>query len=301
MGDEDKTREQLLSELAGLRQRVAELEKLETERKRMEEALRESEQKYRTFVESSHEVVFGKDRNGCYHTLNLNAAIGLGGTCIEDVEGKTDYDLLPKEQADALRKTDKRIMESGKPIEVEEVVRNAQGENRIYLSYKWPTYDDKGRIAGISCFATDITERKRVEEALRESEEKLRRMFESVNDGITVTDLNGVITDVNERTLELGRFGSRSDVIGKSAIESIVPCDQERALRDMQELAQRGVVGTKEYTLVRADGSEYPAEISANVLKDATGNVIGFVSIIRDVTDLPPIVIPLVESLSLLK
>jgi len=137
-----------------------------SEHKRAEEALRESEKKYRTIIESSHEVIFGKDRDGHYHTLNLHAAIGLGGTCIKDIEGKTDYELLPKEQADALRKVDEQIMKSGRDIEVEEVVRNAQGKNRIYLSHKWPLYDNKGRINGISCFAMDITERKRVEERL---------------------------------------------------------------------------------------------------------------------------------------
>jgi len=176
--DEDKTKEQLMSELALLRQRVAELEASEAERKQAEEALRKSERKYHNFIASSHEVVFSKDRDGHYHTLNLEAAIGLGGTCIEDIEDKTDYDLLPKEQADALRKVDKQLMESGKGIEAEEVVRNAQGEDRIYLSHKWPIYDDEGRISGISCLAIDITERKQAEEALRKSEDIFERFME---------------------------------------------------------------------------------------------------------------------------
>jgi len=145
-----------------------------TERKKAEETLRISEEKYRTLIESSHEVILCKDWNGHYHTLNLNAAIGLGGTCIEDIEGKTDYDLLPKEQADALRKIDKETMRSGKDVEVEEVVRNAQGEDRIYLSHKWPIYDRQGRVNGTTCFAMDITERKKAEEALRAANQQLR-------------------------------------------------------------------------------------------------------------------------------
>jgi len=111
------------------------------QRHKREKALREKEGGYRNLIESSHELIFCKDLDGHYHTLNLNAAISLGGTCIEDVGGKTDYELLPQEQADALRKIDKQIMDSGKALEVEEIVRNAQGEDMIYLSHKWPTYD----------------------------------------------------------------------------------------------------------------------------------------------------------------
>jgi PAS domain S-box-containing protein len=146
------------------------------QRHKLEKALREKERGYRNLIESSHELIFCKDLDGHYHTLNLNAAIGLGGTCIEDVEGKTDYELLPKEQADALRKMDKQIMDSGKAIVVEEVVRNAQGEDRIYLSHKWPTCDDEGRITGIACFAMNSTEHMHVEvvkATLKQTEQEL--------------------------------------------------------------------------------------------------------------------------------
>ena len=137
-----------------------------TERKRAEEKLRQNERKYREIIESSHEVIFSKNRDGHYHTLNLRAAIGLGCKSIEDVVGKTDYELLPEKQADALLKADKEVMAKGKHVEVEEVVRDIHGENKTYLSHKWPTYNKQGGIDGISCFAMDITERKRAEEKI---------------------------------------------------------------------------------------------------------------------------------------
>jgi PAS domain S-box-containing protein len=196
-----------------------------TERRKAEEALRANERKLHTLIESSHEVILSKDRDGRYQTLNLKAAIGLGGKCIKDVEGKTDYDLLPKEQADALRKIDKQVMQSGKNIEVEEVVCDAQGENRIYLSRKWPTYDDKGGITGIGCFAMDITERKKAEDKLRESEERFRNLMEHIP-GISIQgyDIDGIVFYWNKASEKI--YGYTADeAMGKNLGDLIMPPD----------------------------------------------------------------------------
>ncbi len=132
---------------------------------------------------------------------------------------------------------------------------------------------------------SQLVERKKAEEALRESEEKLQRIFECISDGITVTNLNGVIIDLNEKALQLNGAKSKSDLIGKSSFETIAPQDQVKALERMKGLLQLGIFGSEEFNLVRADNSIYPAEISANLLKDNAGNPFGFVNIIRDITE----------------
>ena len=177
------------------------------QRHKREKALREKEGGYRNLIESSHELIFCKDLDGHYHTLNLNAAISLGGTCIEDVGGKTDYELLPQEQADALRKIDKQIMDSGKALEVEEIVRNAQGEDMIYLSHKWPTYDAEDRVTGIVCFAMNITEHKRVEvvkATLKQTEQELAIRNKIAEIFLTVPD-DEMYGDVLELILKVTR------------------------------------------------------------------------------------------------
>ncbi len=261
-----------------------------TEHKQAEEALRESEERYRALVESSHEVVFGKDRNGRYHTLNLNAAIGLGGTCVEDVEGKTDYDLLPKEQADALQKTDKRIMESGKPMEVEEVVRDAQGKNRIYLSFKWPTYDNKGRIAGISCFATDITERKRMEDELREGEERYHALISLGGKvGETIIMLqdteqgDAIHTFVSDEWSRITGYSSK-ELLGMSFFDLLRPKDRQASRkRHRRKMSGEIIPGLFEMSIIRKGGTEVPVEVTSayTTYRGERANV----AFIRDITE----------------
>jgi two-component system NtrC family sensor kinase len=131
----------------------------------------------------------------------------------------------------------------------------------------------------------DITARKQAEEALRESREQLRKMFESVTDGISVIDLNGAITEVNQRMVEIHAFGSKEELVGKKAFELVSPRDHERIAANMREAIKQGTVGSMEYTLLKANGTEFPAELSTSVLRDALGNPAGHITIVRDITE----------------
>jgi len=143
---------------------------------------------------------------------------------------------------------------------------------------------NKERVPG-NTPSPDITERKQVEETLRESGGKLRRMFESVTDGIAVTNLNGVITEVNERAVEIHGFGSKNEILGKNAFELIAPYDHERAMVNMQRTLEEGSVKDIEYTLIKADGTDFPGKLSASVINDTSGNPVGFIAITRDITE----------------
>jgi PAS domain S-box-containing protein len=141
-----------------------------------------------------------------------------------------------------------------------------------------------GRRATLGYFV-DITERKRMEEALRDSEEKLRKMFESVTDGISVIDLKGIITEVNQRTVEMHGYSSKDELQGKNALELLASRDHKRITANTKKVIKQGAIRGVEYTLLRADGSEFPGELSTNSLKDASGNLLGHITIVRDITE----------------
>ena len=130
----------------------------------------------------------------------------------------------------------------------------------------------------------DITERKQIEETLRNSEEKLRQIFESATDWISVIDLEGIITEANQRTVEMHGFSSKNELLGKSIFKLLAPREYSRIAAKLQEAIEGGAVSGVEYTLLRADGSEFPGELSINMLKDAQDNLSGHIIIARDIT-----------------
>jgi PAS domain S-box-containing protein len=146
--------------------------------------------------------------------------------------------------------------------------------------------------AKLDNYLQTLARNKNTEEKLRKSldevnknEEKLQLIFECVANGVVVTDLQGSITDLNEQAVQMHGSGPKKNLVGKNVLAFIAFRDQKKAAKRMQELMQQGSTDTDEFTLVRADGSEFPAEISAGLLKDTDGNPAGFVSIIRDSTE----------------
>jgi len=119
---------------------------------------------------------------------------------------------------------------------------------------------------------------------LRRSEGKLRSIFVSSPDAITVTDLNGNVTECNQATLNLHGYSSKSEVIGMNAFAFIAKKDHERALENMKRTLQCGSIKNVEYTFLTKDGREFPAELSASVIKDSSGNPTGLVAMTKDIT-----------------
>jgi PAS domain S-box-containing protein len=128
-------------------------------------------------------------------------------------------------------------------------------------------------------------ERKKAHMELWQREERLRAILASSPDAITVSDLRGKIVDCNEAALKLAGCSSKKELVGKSSIEFIAEKDRKRALENLKETFEHGTTKSIEYTLLTKNGDEYQGELSASVIKDSFGNSVGFVGILRDVTE----------------
>jgi PAS domain S-box-containing protein len=186
--DEDKTKEQLINELVELRQRVAELEKLESKCRQAEEALRGTETRYHSIFENAVEGIFWITLDGRILAANQAAARMLGyGSPEELIAEVTDIrqiyiDLNRRDELIHLMQT------KGVVTGFEVQIRRKDGSVIWTSANIQASRDESGRIVGFVGMGVDITERKQAEEKLRESEIRYRTLFEQSPDGVLIID-----------------------------------------------------------------------------------------------------------------
>jgi len=260
---------------------------LSIEHKRAEESLRESEQWLATILKSIGDAIITTDNEGIVTFMNpvAEALTGWkhGEAFGKDIIFKIIHEKTPPPADDPAEKTlqgDIVINITNYPLLI------ARDGTEIPIEYSGaPIKDDKGNISGVVLVIHDITERKLAEQALRASEEKLRKILEASPDAITVTDLNGNIIECNTATILIHSFSSKEEIIGKKHLDLIAPKDRSRAARNMKKTLEQGLIRNLEYTLLTKNGREFSGELSASVILDSDDNPLAFVEITKDITE----------------
>jgi PAS domain S-box-containing protein len=257
-----------------------------TERKRTEEALRRSESRLQAVLDHVPAAIFLKDLDGRYLLVNRCFAELFGVTEREAV-GKTDFDFLPEDVAGTFRANDRRALEAGGPVEVEEVARYVDGPHTSIV-VKVPLLDDDGNPFAVCGIATDITERKRAEQALREREEQIRLLLDSTGEAIYGIGLDGLCTFCNAACLRLLGYADPSDLIGRSMHGLTHHTRADGTPHPLEDCRIYGAflrgVGTHvdDEVLWRADGTCFPAEYWSYPMRQGeqvVGAVVTFVDI----------------------
>jgi PAS domain S-box-containing protein len=157
-----------------------------TERKRAQEALQESEGRYRLLAETTQDMIYVIDRDGRVEYINAAAAQALGKQP-QNVIGKAHADLFPPEIAEGQWRSLQKVFESGEPFSTESRLIFPHGAMWVSAQLV-PFRREGGKVTAVMGVSRDLTERKRAEEALRESEERYRNLFETAPDSIFIVD-----------------------------------------------------------------------------------------------------------------
>lgn len=205
------------------------------ERDRLLHSLQESESTYRMLVENIPDKIFIKDASLTYVSCNQDYGRDLG-IAADAIAGKTDYDFYPRDLAEKYRADDRAVMESGTTLTVEERY-TAKGKESWIFTSKTPIWDEEGNVTGILGIFHDITERKRIQEALLESERKYRNLYRYAQVGLFETSLkDGTVVACNERYATLAGYLSVEEAIGKDIVHLYEnPDDRREVIRILRE------------------------------------------------------------------
>ena len=226
-----------------------------TERKRTEESLLQNHNLLRAVVEGTTDAVFVKDRRGRYVMINRAGARFLGKT-IPEVIGRDDSALFPPSEARQVIEDDRSIMESGQTRTLEEVC-TAGGVTRTYLATKWPWRDVRGQVIGLIGISRDVTERRRADDEVRESQ----RRYEDL-----VNSIDGVVWEADSRTIQFSFVSKQAErLTGYPARnwldqmdfwkDHLHPDDRERTAALLTKAVEERSPQNLEYRMIRADGT----------------------------------------------
>ncbi len=248
---EDKDLLQIFAQRIGIEM---ERKKFITERKRVENALSQSREQIQSILDNATAVIYLKDTQGTYILINRQYQ-NIFHVTKEEIVGKTDYDIFPKEMADAFQANDRKVLKAQAPLEMEEVALRDDGPH-TYISIKFPLFDSNGIAYGVCGISTDITERKRAEKMLLESSEEKYRILANSTKAISW------ICDVS--TWQFTFVGAYAETLLGYRIEEwyqenfwqnhIHPDDREQTINYCVTSTQRLEDHEFEYRMIASDG-----------------------------------------------
>ena len=256
-----------------------------TERQQAENALASERNLLRTLLDAIPDPIVVKDRESRYVLLNLANARALQVPDRALAVGKTDADFQPAEQAERQAADDRAVMASGQPvINREEFISNdAPG---WYLTNKIPLRDERGNVTGLISISRDITDRRRMLEALEREHALLRTLIDTLPDFVYVKDQAGRYLLTN--TANLGLLGGRpmEEVIGKT-IHDLFPAEHAR----LYEEDDRRVLDHGEFIINREHPMRFPGGRDGWVLttkvpiRERDGRITAVFGVSRDITE----------------
>jgi two-component system cell cycle sensor histidine kinase/response regulator CckA len=252
-----------------------------SERKRVEDALRESEKIYKELADSLPQPVFETDERGDLTFANRYAFDLFGYTRDEFEKGLNAFQMLAPEDRDSARENFARVLRGEHLGGVEYTAQRKDGSTFPIEIYSSPIVREH-TVIGLRGIIVELTERKKTEEALRESEKKYSALVENSKDGIIMIQ-EGVLTFINEASTDLVGY-SPEEMIGAIFVKFIAPDYRDLVVRRYSERMEgKDVPSIYEVELLRKDGTTVPVELNAMHIE--FGGKPTDLAFVRDITE----------------
>ncbi len=249
-----------------------------TEQKQAEDALRESEEAGRALLNAPPDSAILTDRDGIILDLNEVAADRFGKSR-DKLIGVCVHDIVPPEVAKGRRAQARKVIRSRIPVRFIDERAGIIFDNTYY-----PVFDARGRVTRIAIFARDITERKKAEQALQESEQKYRELADLLPQIVYETDDKGNLTFVNRNAFESTGYTQGDIDKGLHALQVFIPEDRENGEKNIRMVLSGERLDGNEYTMLKKDGGTFPVMVfSSPVIRE--GKPVGIRGVVIDITE----------------
>ena len=253
------------------------------ERRRMEEALRVSEERYRHLIENTPDQIWEIDSTGRFSFASRNSKDILGYEAAELIGTRPFQYVIPSERQQAVDLFISYARDAKPLALLEYVLRHRDGRDVTVQVSGVPFFDGRGQLAGYRGVTRDITQKKAAESALRESEESFRSLAEQAGDGIIIAREDGSLIFTNRKMAEI--MGRSREELGRMRLCDLAQGDQGLLLERNCRSRIRGEVVPDPYEIcvLRRDGHEIPVEITGSRIiwrGDAADQMM-----VRDVTE----------------
>ena len=282
MKDQDKTKVQLIDELATMRQRVTELEQVETQYKGTLESLERSGRTYYDLYDNAPDMfVFVDVKTANIIRCNQTVVQVLGYTR-EEIIGHSIFERYHPDCIEDAHKVFQSFVETGEVHDAELVLKRQDG-SKIDVSLNVSSVrDEEGNVLYGRLVWRNITRHKRAEKALRRSETRYRTLFGESRDAVYMNTREGKILDVNQAGLDLLGY-IRVELIGMNVRKLYVHPEDRSVFQ--REIEQKGSVRDYGLKFRRKDGVQIDCLVTSTVRRAVDGTVLGYQGIIRDITE----------------
>lgn len=251
-------------------------------RKAVEEALRGSEESLRELFENANDIIYTHDLEGNYTGLN-KVGERITGYTREEALKMNVAEVVAPEYLELARQMIARKIADAQPQTFYQLEIITKDGRRVPLEISTQLIYEDGKPVGIQGIARDITKRKRAEEALRESEERYRELFENANDLVYTHDLKGNFTSLNLAGQRITGY-TLEEALKLNIAQVVVPKYLKTA-REMMEMKTTDELPTRyELEIFASDGRRIPLEVSTRVIIKG-GQPVGVQGIARDITE----------------